>query len=739
MIVLTYDKELYFIDVKTLKHNIANIPLKKEDGFFGTSVRLINNEFQVSYKNFVGILDDNYNLKESYHIDPKYEAHANLIDKDGNIWLGSFTTGIHFTSKEEAQSQTKNITKQAYAPVWFEEDIYFVSNGNVGTFNKNKSIIESKNYIYLSGQLNDKLYYFIDRQVQLIVVKDNTNKKITTYKNGEAFKYGATKILELNESEYLIKDYSQIHIFDKNFEYKKTYPFIASDIYLFQDSILLISNNGLFYLDRESEQIKPTSIEEPISSIAQLNDGLILGTSGKGLIFYKNGKTINLPLNNVSIKDIEVFNDSLIFCATNKGVICLRKQKNTFIPYYNYTRKDGLKSNKTNGLAIDNENNIYVTTKKGITKTKVVFPDGNFKKLENIIVKNIIWNNKQIKNKESFEVLHKKRSNLEIDFDAIYFDVKPQIEYAYRVLGKDKEFRPLQNGQLLLNDLPIGKYEIELQISVPFIESIRKSIKFEITPKWTQTNWFIVSMVLLGIFIIYLIVKKSIDSKTEKKMEGLEKEAVFSNFKLLALRSQMNPHFVFNSLNAIQYYITENQNDLSEKYLLSFAKLVRQFFDLSEVGKINLKQEIELLNNYLVLEKMRFENKLDFKISVDEKLNTKTTEIPTMLLQPIVENAVNHGIFHKETVGLVTVNFIFIAKNEYLVEIIDDGIGVKNSKELKAKSMQGHKSKSTFIITERIELLNKTNEWIIECYSENLSEDVKYPGTKVSITIKRTL
>ncbi|GAL82291.1 sensor histidine kinase [Algibacter lectus] len=155
-----------------------------------------------------------------------------------------------------------------------------------------------------------------------------------------------------------------------------------------------------------------------------------------------------------------------------------------------------------------------------------------------------------------------------------------------------------------------------------------------------------------------------------------------SELQLKALRFQMNPHFVFNSLSAIQYYIGENNFEASETYLVKFSKLIRQFFELSKENEISLATEISVLNNYLEIEKLRFKEKLNFTINIDEKLDKESITIPTMLLQPILENAVNHGgVFNKMDNGLITLNFVNISPLAFKVEIIDDGVGFVNTKK----------------------------------------------------------
>lgn len=203
--------------------------------------------------------------------------------------------------------------------------------------------------------------------------------------------------------------------------------------------------------------------------------------------------------------------------------------------------------------------------------------------------------------------------------------------------------------------------------------------------------------------------------------------------ELYALRSQMNPHFVFNSLNSIQYYITQNELELSEKYLVRFSKLIRMFFEFSSHKTITIQQEINLLNGYLEIEKMRFGEEFNFFIKVNEKLKKQTQKIPTMLLQPIVENAVNHGVFHNKKEGIITVLFDYISEKEFSVIIKDNGIGIEKAQKIKANSKRNHKSKSIEILKNRILLLNDSKQWEIT-YKSTSSSYTDKQGTKVLLT-----
>ena len=131
----------------------------------------------------------------------------------------------------------------------------------------------------------------------------------------------------------------------------------------------------------------------------------------------------------------------------------------------------------------------------------------------------------------------------------------------------------------------------------------------------------------------------------------------FSPLKLENLRSQMNPHFIFNALNSIQEYILLNQKNLASDYLGKFADLIRMYLNHSTKGTITLSEEIEALNQYLELEKLRFEDSLDYQIQLPNEIDSETIEIPTMLIQPYVENALKHGLLHRKGNRILSIKF----------------------------------------------------------------------------------
>lgn len=240
----------------------------------------------------------------------------------------------------------------------------------------------------------------------------------------------------------------------------------------------------------------------------------------------------------------------------------------------------------------------------------------------------------------------------------------------------------------------------------------------------------VITVAIIVLFVVFISKKNAIlKSRLEAKLQ-MERE--MHQLELQALRSQMNPHFVHNSLNAIQYYIQRNEVELSEEYLNRFSKLFRSFFELSRKDTISLKEEYNLLENYLAIEKMRFEDKLTYKLSVDKKLDCDLP-IPSLLLQPIVENAINHGIFHKSETGLVHILFKQLSEQSYKVIIEDDGIGLKKSKALFEKSNKTITHRSSTVLKDRLKLLESSELFQVDY---KIKERKKVGGTRVILIFK---
>ncbi|AUC83148.1 sensor histidine kinase [Lacinutrix sp. Bg11-31] len=252
---------------------------------------------------------------------------------------------------------------------------------------------------------------------------------------------------------------------------------------------------------------------------------------------------------------------------------------------------------------------------------------------------------------------------------------------------------------------------------------------------------FAIALLVIGAVVFLFITfnnrkNELLQEQLETKLKNQKRQ---HNLELNALRAQMNPHFVHNSLNAIQYYIQLNEVEKSEDYLAKFSKLMRLFFEYSRKQNISLENELKLLNNYLEIEKLRFEDSLEYTVDVDLKLDTEYLLLPPMILQPILENAINHGIFHKKGKGTLELKFVYINNNSFKVEVVDNGIGVNKARELSKNKKQTHTEHSSFVLEERLTLLKESNNWDIDFTILDRSEhEENQTGTRVVLVFKDT-
>lgn len=205
---------------------------------------------------------------------------------------------------------------------------------------------------------------------------------------------------------------------------------------------------------------------------------------------------------------------------------------------------------------------------------------------------------------------------------------------------------------------------------------------------------------------------------------------------LKSLRSQMNPHFIFNALNSVNSFIATNDERTANKYLSDFSHLMRSVLENSEEDFIPLKKEIELLDLYTKLEHFRFQDKFDYSIEVDETINVEEFQIPPMLLQPYIENAVWHGLRYKTEKGNLKIAIQPKNKGEIAITISDDGIGRERSKALKTANQKKQNSKGMNNIKKRVAILNEMYKDKVDVSIEDF-QDLKDAGTKVVVTLKK--
>jgi len=231
---------------------------------------------------------------------------------------------------------------------------------------------------------------------------------------------------------------------------------------------------------------------------------------------------------------------------------------------------------------------------------------------------------------------------------------------------------------------------------------------------------------LLSVVIAWLVVRQN-KLKFEQTSLQLEQKL---------LRSQMNPHFIFNSLTSIESFIYENQPKEAGKYLSDFARLMRLILENSSEEFIPLNKEIKTLEYYLVLQKLRLENTLTYSIKTDGIEDIESINIPPMLTQPFIENSIEHGIRGSKVNGHIDIEFTMIDKDQMQIQVTDNGQGIDNKSRLNNERKEDHKSMAMQVTKERLQVLNKSKRQKVTFSISDISNsDANKTGTKVIFTI----
>lgn len=486
------------------------------------------------------------------------------------------------------------------------------------------------------------------------------------------------------------------------------------------ENIWIGTNNGLFQLTSDKKLIdwgqKNKSLQSSIKDLLYdfETKTLFIATASKGILTIHQNKIaqftqqhgLNSNICN-SIKKIAP-NDYLI--GTNNGLNQLTYQNNTF-ELQNLNAILSLKNNKINDIDYLNDI-IYLATQNGLLYFNINHV--STKKNRPIChILRLLSNNETIENKA---VLPYNKKNISIEFNGISFLNQGNLTYFYKLNSKNEKWTKSNESKINYQSLPAGKYVFSVFCVDGFkLKSTIQTVSFEILPPFWQKPWFIICMILLGALIIYTYFRYRLNMQQRKFEEEkakiqierdkiqLEKQMVELEQK--ALRMQMNPHFIFNALNTIKGYYTEGNYINASNYISKFSKLLRKLLE-SEEQTTTLDNEIEMLRLYIELTQIRYESKFDFEFNIDKKLAQEDILIPNLLLQPIVENAIIHGLGPKPEKGMLHIRFT--KKEETLIcEVDDDGIGREaSSKNQKNKE---YSSKAMEITNERLQLFDQSS------------------------------
>jgi ligand-binding sensor domain-containing protein len=339
--------------------------------------------------------------------------------------------------------------------------------------------------------------------------------------------------------------------------------------------------------------------------------------------------------------------------------------------------------------------------------------------------------------------LKSNQNSFSFEFNVLHYG-RPEYNKVYYKLDNYERDWHFANNERTASffDLSPGSYQFIVRARSSNGVWAQKSISITIHPIWWKSWWFKIVLTLLAVAAFYRIIRWSLHQNFRRKLDRIEEERQLADLQhktaileMQVLRTQMNPHFIFNSLNSINRFILQNNKGQASQYLTKFSKLIRLILQNSQADLISLESELDSLELYLDLESLRFDYHFNYKISVENDVDLSNINVPPLIIQPYVENAIWHGLMHKEEKGQLDID-ISVNDNHLVCRVTDNGIGRKKAEELGSKSATRHKSMGLHITADRIALIQKEEEKGPAVKILDLSNpDGSAAGTEVTISL----
>lgn len=643
---------------------------------------------------------------------------------DGSFYLGSMDAGL-IKRKPDGTTQALNLTVPT---IWAAQPNvdgfnWFGTQASLVSLDANDDI---KVYTIEDGVPGNKITSFFKVGPREMYI--GGNKGVSHYKNGVFTLLKSKETLAIGT----IRDFVMI-----------------------EKTLVFCSNLGLFQY--KNGEISPyLGVGNVTYSIEKDKFGNIWFGTEEALFRIVKGKVERLELHkNPGSNFINFINyrEDKLYVGSNNGLFVLSNLNASQPEIKRYGLAEGLVNLETNLNSgfFDHEGNFWFGTAAGLVcfQAGAELINGGVPKVQ---MKSILLNYQPFNYKTYSEELDVKgfpkhlnlpyaKNNLIFELDGISLANHRGLNFQFLLEGLNDSWSPLStNSNITFTSLPAGEYVLHMRsVDIDGQTSKEIIIPFTINPPFYKTWWFISLCVLgiVGLVVLFFRFRvRRINAANEK--EKLEFKSRLLSLEQQSMNASMNRHFVFNSLNSIQYFINTQDRLSANKYLTNFAKLIRKNLDSATVdgNMITLDEELERLELYLSLESMRFKDRFDYKIN-SKGVDSGSILIPAMILQPFVENSIIHGILpNLDKKGFISLEVK--EENGYLLMMVEDnGIGVNHSITKKGDIEGDHRSKGMEITSKRIELIQKISNDDISLVGpyEIYNDDRSIKGTHVLLKI----
>jgi ligand-binding sensor domain-containing protein len=661
-----------------------------------------------------------------------------LIDHEGTVWLSSDGRGLfHIFDIKYKQIGGNQVFENSTITALLQsgrDSLY------IGT--KEGLYLMSNNTIYPIQRARAKPDYVTDlfktnQGVVAAVTDPMWPQNYLIKKNKlESFRSGEQKFLK--DYWFWIDSTGACHLTDRtgkiNYASRASFQVVPYDIVEDNNkSLWYFVPDGLYFFEPNSDgkRIKRKQLEGLIFNCITYveNKGLWIGTNQGLFLITETGALkhwgTNEGLMNTNIRCFHSESKNSLWIGTQNGLYNMRDDE-----FFIYKRRDGLIADDVTHMIPISKNELALGSSKGIT---IFLMQPTPKQLAPVL------SIEELKVNGIEKPWHQKidvpfNNTISLKYRLTTFIYPELITYEYR-LNENQPWINTQNNTLIFSDLKPGSYHLQIRakkynstFSAPVV------INFTILEPWWRSSYVYIGVLTVLLVLVYLY----FNFKIRKQKTDMKLKQEFAELRMKALQAQLNPHFISNALNSIQYYILKQDEIAANNYLSQFTSLTRLFLEVSRHKFISLKTELELLNHYLNLEKLRFENKFDYVIDMSPSIDTDATFIPGLLIQPFVENSINHGILYlpKDKIGLVSIK---IKQSDDLLKITinDNGIGRKKAREIKNKLPRSFSSHSTQIVEEIKQAYNQQSDCHIGIETFDMKDDLGQPmGTCVYISVQ---
>jgi len=655
------------------------------------------------------IIKDTLSLLDTTIIYKNYFISDVYQDNEGNMLLSTFDKGVLVISDLKIPDVIDSFRDDPITSIYADEDLDLIlgstkgvlmnySAGKFTPINKiGKRPIEG---IY--GDKKSKLIVFDDgciraynKQTKQTINIILSSLKDAVFISNEQFYLGTnggiTKCTLKNnkiQSDWLPNLKARIYCLEYDSLKKVLYAATANG---------LISINGLGLI----KNIKYKS-DDVFSKHLYFNSGkLYVSTSKNGVLVIKNDSVVDVIFPSVSGKTQDL--DKMIFYNGN----IVAKSSNGFFLF----NKDGklLKSLHTIfGFSMHRvidftyfKNHLWVSHSGGVQQLDLNYRQGN--QSTPIIKLKKVYVNDEITPLSTNNYFSSNQRKIQFVLSSATIRNRETLCYHYKLIGYDTKWNinNYASNQITYNALAPGDYTFLTKVENQGVFSKPISYSFSISKPFYSTWWFIVFGIASFLFLVLMIYRRQLKNQRKKSEQINELNAS----KLIAIQSQMNPHFIFNALNSIQDLVLKGDVEHSYSYITTFSDLVRRTLNYSEKEFIDFEKEIKLLELYLSLEKLRFKKDLNFELIGN---TISDIMIPPLLIQPFIENALIHGLLHKE--GEKRLKITFELRDMLICTIEDNGVGREKAKSIKQRQKSEHESFSGKAIHKRFEILSKIHE-----------------------------